>query len=211
MEAPSAGRSFLYDVVLPKVEALSWLAAILGFLAQWNQLGAGAFLLMLGLGTLSLVYFLRAYAPASHVRPDSAAYDPSAAYNDFPEPIERPSFLLDGLAPKLTGISGAVVLLGILFKLLVWPGSRVMLLVGSATLLLVVVLSALRQRLNWRALLLTALGGLMLYVPSETLIRQFYRHDPALTEKMIYQLRHSRDRAAGEAVRQRVSPRRANP
>jgi hypothetical protein len=189
MEAPGVGGSFMHDVVLPKVEIYGWLLAILGFLGYWNQLVAGALLLELGLGTLALTYFLRAFEPttAFHSRPDFAVAP-------RPQTLVAPdgSFYYDIVLPKVAMQGSAVTLLGTLFKLLF----------GAGTIMLVVLPQALRQQLNRRALAICALGGLMLYVPSATFVRQFHHNDPVLAEKIIFQLHHPRDQAAAEAVRQ---------
>ncbi|OGX90535.1 GldL-related protein [Hymenobacter coccineus] len=170
---------------LDLVEKIAWPAALLGLAAKWALVPAGSYLLLLGLGALATVYFLRSYWPAT-----SAAGEAPATAATF----------LDDYLRKVTGISAAVTLVGTLFKLLNWSSGNTMLVVGVATMALVVVLSAFRQYLSWFAVAIAAVGGLALYVPSETLIRQFHRNDPALVEKLVYQLHHPRDRAAADAV-----------
>ena len=44
------------------------------------------------------------------------------------------------------------------------------------------------------------LGALAWAVPTETMVRQFYRDDSVLVEKMIYQHQHPGDKAATAEV-----------
>lgn len=177
------------EKTLAAVEKIAWLLAILGFAAKWNLLAAGNIMLILGLGALSSVYLLRAYQPAA--------------------PVENPSFLLDNLLPKYLGIGGAVVFMGVLFKLMTWNNGTALLLVGTITTTAVVLLTVFNQLFASRALAAAALGGLLLYVPAETLVRQFHHDDPVLVTKMIYQLNHPLDRAAAADVHQYLQQKRA--
>ena len=202
-------KSFLYDMLLPKLEVAGWIMAILGFAAKWALYNAGNIGLIVGLGTLSEVYFLSAFAPlrindessSNPYRADGAQFSPLSA---------EPSFLVDSLLPKIINISSSVLLIGILFNLLDWNGGGMMLIVGVGTLLPAVVILALNQRMNQRALVLTVLGGLLMYVSSDTLARQFHRDDPILVEKLIYRNHHPRDRAANEDVRLYLQQKRAD-
>jgi hypothetical protein len=189
---------------LTVVEYLAWGIALTGFFLLWNQQAGGGILLIVGLGTLSIVYFLGAQLPVTQTAFGSAT---AASRNDgdFRAPIvapeAQPSFLLDTLSPKIMGISGSVILIGTLFKLLNWNGWYMMLLVGTVVMLVQAVLLLIKQRTNARALILTAIGGAMLAVSPETLVRQFNGKDPVLVEKMIYQMQNPHDRAAAEDLR----------
>lgn len=175
---------------LDAVEKIAWPAAFLGLAAKWALVGAGSYALVLGLGALATVYFMRSYWPGASVASGGA---PTSA---------APASFLDDYLRKVTGISAAVTLVGTLFKLMNWGNGNTLLVVGVATMALVVIGSAVAGRWSWLAVAIAALGGLALYVPSETLIRQFHRDDPELVEKLVYQLHHPRDRAAAEAVQQ---------
>ncbi|MBH8557856.1 GldL-related protein [Hymenobacter negativus] len=208
MEVRVESKSFLYDVLLPKLEPASWVLAIWGFIASWNQLAGGDVFLIIGLANLALVYYLSAYKPRSLTNTHGPNFESVASQQQILNTSQDTSFLLDTLAPKLIGISGAVVLIGTLFKLLFWSGSAIMLTVGTATMVLVVLLMALNQRLNRRAVVLAAIGIIMLTVSSETLMRQLHRDDPQLVELMVYQIHHPHDRAAADAVRIHINRKR---
>lgn len=202
-------NSFLYSMLLPKLEVAGWIMAILGFAGKCALYNAGNTALIMGLSTLSLVYFLKASAPIRvHDESPSSPYRADVAQFS-PTPTE-PSFLVDSLLPKIINIGSSVLLIGILFKLLDWNGAGMMLIVGVGTLLPAVVILALNQRMNQRALVLTVLGGLLMYVSSDTLARQFHRDDPILVEKLIYRNHHPRDRAANEDVRLYLQQKRAD-
>ncbi|AMJ66280.1 GldL-related protein [Hymenobacter sp. PAMC 26628] len=175
---------------LNTVEKIAWPVAVLGLAAKWALVPAGSYLLILALGALAAVYFLRSYWPAAAM---AGGGGPSAA---------APASFLGDYLRKVTGISAAVTLVGTLFKLMNWGSGNTLLVVGVATMALVVVGSALSGRWSWLAVALAALGALALYVPSETMIQTFHRDDPGLVERLVYQLHHPRDRAAAEAVQQ---------
>lgn len=210
MDDGVVSNSFLYDVLLPKLEPASWIVAIWGFIASWNQLVGGATFLIIGLANISIAYFLSAYKPSTPATTGGSYFEPVSSQQQLANTLDKPSFLLDSLAPKLVGISGAVVLVGTLFKLLFWNGSANMLMVGTGTIGLVVLLMTLNQRLDRRAVVLAAIGGVMLYFPSETLVRQFHRDDPELVELMVNQLHHPNDRAAARAVRIHIHQKRVH-
>ncbi|MBF9141186.1 GldL-related protein [Hymenobacter properus] len=198
----SMQKSFLFDTLLPKLHIVAWVVAILGFVAKWTQLEGGSTALIVGLATLSLVYFLTAYAPSRIPEDDSSAKSYPRQDTQIGESSKPASFLVDILLPKLINMSSAVLLVGMLFKLMSWNGSQTMLIVGEGTLFTAVILLLLNQRINVRALVLAALGGLLMYTSADDLVRQFHRDDPVLVEKMIYRNHHPHDRAANEAVRQ---------
>jgi type IV secretory pathway TrbD component len=56
-------------------------------------------------------------------------------------------------------------------------------------------------------LIIAALGLFIWAVPTEPLVRTFYRDDPALVEKMIYQQQHPGDKAAAAEVQRLLQAR----
>ncbi len=193
---------------LDTVEKIAWPLAILGFAAKWALVSAGNYLLLAGLGSLSVVYFLRSYWPgASAAQPQPGTAGQRRRLRSA-EGHGGADFLDDYLR-KITGISTAVILMGVLFKLMSWSSGATLLVVGVATMVLAICIAAFKQRLNWFALAIAALGGIMLYVPSETVVRQFHRDDPVLAEKMVYQIQHPSDRAAAADVQQYLQQKRA--
>lgn len=107
-------------------------------------------------------------------------------------------------------ISCAVVLIGCLFKLMFWNGSETMLRVGMLLLTFFVLAWAVNQRVNRRALVVAVVGGLMLSISSENLMRQLYRDDPQLVKIIVYQIHHPHDRAASEACAKQMREYRHN-
>ena len=202
MEAIEPQKSFLYDTLLPKVEKLGLIVTALGFVSAFMHIGRFETLMILGIGTLSVVAFLCAYKPAASSSDEVNC--PSQYFNNDNIPYEslvERNFLLDTLAPKVVSIAGACVLIGMLFKIEVWNGANIQLLVGEIPLVFFVGLMALNQRIDRRAALLAILGGAMLFISSETLLQQLHSDDPKLVELMVNQLHHPHDRAANEALR----------
>lgn len=187
-------------------EGVAWGETLLGLLLKWNLAIGGNILVLLGLSSLSLIYFMRAFLPAPAQL--SAPTDPGHSSPELA--ASKADFLGQAVLPKVIGIASAVVFVGISFKLLNLPGNLNLLLAGTASLGIVVGLLALRRQVSRTALVVGALGVMMILLPDELLIRQFHRDDPVLVEKMIYQLHHPHDPAANAAVRQYLQQRSAN-
>lgn len=182
-------RNFLYDEVLPRVAGISWLVAGLGILFRYFLLRGSTILLMVGLGNLAVVYFLRAFQPVVD------DYTPTSSL-DYQPVSESP-----GLLPKFQYIASSLTLIGILFKLLFWSGSAVLLSVGVTTVVLTLSLESAAGRLVVGPILLIAgLGMATWAIPTETFVQTFYRDDPALVEKMLFQQHHPNDKAATAEV-----------
>lgn len=189
---PARGN-FLYDDVLPRVMQISWPLAMLGVIFRFMLLQGGSMLLMVGIGTLAVVYYLRAFAPSAFTNEDF--------YTSYePVPNSPANFLLHAVAPKVQGIATAVCLIGILFKLLVWTGATMLLVIGVLCLAIVLAIHVFNSLLSNELLLFLAIGSTMLLIPTDDIIRRFYRDDPYLVEKMIFQHHHPHDRAAQTEV-----------
>ena len=203
-------QSFLYDILLPKVEKMHSLVTVLGVVLLWNHIKGGHILSMVGLCGLAVVYYLLPFKPLTFQ--DDINF-PQQYFNRTENTLpvsSNQSFFLDTLAPKVMYISSAVILVGTLFKLMFWSGGETMLRAGVPLLIFFVLAWTLNQRVNRRALLVAVLGGLMLTVSSETLMRQLYRDDPQLVEAIVYQIHHPHDRAALEAYQKRMREYRHN-
>ncbi len=102
----------------------------------------------------------------------------------------------------------AVTLIGVLFKVIFFPGSITLLQVGVSILLVATLTQLAVGNLVRRAAAVLILGITAWATPVETLVRQSYRHNPALLEKALYALKHPEDRAAAEEVRRLRKPQR---
>jgi hypothetical protein len=191
MEA-SAPKSFLFDSLLPRVEWLAWLLASAGIVLAWFAVPRANVFLVLGFHTLAVVYFLDAFAPRAKAIANSTYYEE--------ENTQNKSFLIERVVPQIQAQAMAFTSIGILFKLLFWAGANAFLLTGTLALGIVVAVQLYTNRLSRKVLLIASLGAIIAYIPSDELVRQFYRHDPVLTEKMLYHLHHPEDRAAAEEV-----------
>lgn len=201
-------KIFLYDMLLPKLEVFALVLAALGLALKLSLIIIGNTLLVIGLVTLSTVYFLRAFAPLKRIGVDEVNF-PEQYFdkptNKFSATSGEISFFSDTLLPKIIWLGGATAVIGILFKLMIWPGANNQLFAGFGSELIVITGLALNQRVNFRSILLGALSGIMLFVNPKYLVQQFHRDDPVLVEKMFYQMDHPRDSAAGAAIRQYIN------
>lgn len=209
MEEVEVRKNFVYDRLLPKLDLVFVSCCASGWILLWNQISGGDIFCIVGLGGLAEVYFLRAFEPPK-------IYDevnfPQQYFNrasTCPN-TKQQSFFLDSLAPKVMYISSACVLIGILFKLMFWKGAQTQLLAGMLPLAIFTIVLALNQRMNRRALVIAVLGGLMLSISTDDLMRQLYRDDPRLVELMVYQNHHPYDQAAQDAYAKRMREYRHN-
>ncbi|MDQ2770193.1 MAG: hypothetical protein M3Y54_06810 [Bacteroidota bacterium] len=211
MEMTEPKRSFLYDVLLPKVEAVALILSVLGLALKLSLISSGNTELIIGLSTLSTVYFLRAFAPSKRIGADEVNF-PEQYFgkptNHYAATSSEISFFSDSILPKVIWLGGATAIIGILFKLMIWPGANNQLFVGFGCELIVIIGLALNQRVSLRSIVLGALTGVMLLINPKYLVQQFHRDDPVLVEKMFYHMDHPRDSAAGAAVRQQLNQAR---
>ncbi|MET4073877.1 hypothetical protein [Hymenobacter sp. UYCo722] len=211
METTEPNRSFLFDVLLPKLEVISWILAVIGFVANWFQLRNADYLLIIGLGGLADVYMLKALSPLQIAADDEQylmANESGEHYSQIaPTDVRNSNF--DTVRRQIIAFGSGAIFAGVLFRLMAWEYNTNILLFGEACLLVAILSLALKQHYSMRLLLLAALGGLTLYIPAETWIHQFHGNDPILVQKMIYQLDHPRDQAAAQDVREYLKQKRA--
>lgn len=165
-----ATGNFLYDNVLPRVERISWLVEGVGLLLRYFLVSKGDLPLMVSLSTLAALYFLQAFSPEiEESGPD--------LYISYTPVVERVTLLR-----KSQYIASALTLLGVLFKLLFWQGQAELLLIGVPILLVTTSLKWAAGQVARPILIIAALGLFIWAVPTEPLMRIFYRDDPALVE-----------------------------
>lgn len=193
-----ASGNFLYDDVLPRVERIGWLLAITGLVSKYYLFAKADMLLMVGIGTLAVVYFLQTYAPVPTV-PATPKLEETSFYLRQGATRLPPPFL-GVVATKVISLSSALVLLGILSKLMFWKGATTLLLVGSFSSLIALALLSSVSQFSRIGFTIAILGISLLIIPTETLVRTFYRDDPALVGKMIFQHHHPEDKAAAAEV-----------
>ena len=189
---PPVSKNLLFDTLLPRVEWFAWLLASAGVVLAYFSYPRANIFIFLGFSTLATIYFLDAFAPRTHLI-DSFSYQEEITTQDK-------SFLVDRVVPQLQAQAMVATLVGIQFKLLFRPGSHTLLFVGTAILAVVVAIQLYANRFPRKILVIAVLGALVAYLPSDELVRQFYRHDPVRTEKMLYQLHHPDNEVAAREV-----------
>ncbi len=200
MEGQPQGN-FLYDAVLPKAELIFWLVLGLGLLLRGIFLVQGGdTLLLTGLEGLAIVYFLKAFEPSYTDIADESIFNTLSAS----PPSES---FISQLIRYILAFGNGLTFSGIAFKLLFWKGAAFMLPAGTGMLLLTIAWQSSVGSLTRQTVLTASLGLIAWAIPTETLVRQFYRNDSILVEKMIYQHQHPNDKAATAEVLRRLHAR----
>ncbi|WP_426491653.1 hypothetical protein [Hymenobacter sp. 102] len=180
--------------------------AVIGFLLKSALTDGGSPILLIGSGLLATLYFLGGYFQARPV-----SFSPP----EVQHPVHKAVVLR-----ILSGLPLAVVVVGILFRLMIWPGDTDELtsgLVLGIPLLIWAFLSSrnLRQgvptQVFYRLAAVMIVGAATLFTPVSSLIRWFHRDDTELADKMIYQVQHPNDPAAAQAVRSHLQTKRQQP
>ena len=206
MEA-SPKENFLYDAVLPKVELIGSLVAILGLLLRMLfLLPGGDTLVMSGLGSLAIAYSLRAFEPFTPYDISNAA-NAGDALADYVANESRVTVL----ARYLQFFGNMLTLGGVLFKFLFWHGANFMLPVGTIMLLLLVIWQSSTGIIRRQTILIASLGVCTWAISNEVLLRLRYPDDSALVEKILYHEQHPYDRAAALATQQALAAWRKRP
>jgi hypothetical protein len=162
---------------------------LLGILLKCSLLKGGDFLLFLGLGLLSMLYFVGSYFQARAVLGDI--------------PLTSTTSALIAIASKptsyaalriISGIVLSMVVVGILFKLMFWQGSGPQLvsgLIGSILLIGWAYASSkatgatysIPKNVLRRTTLVALLGAIVWVTPSTLLFGFFHRNDQTLVQK----------------------------
>jgi hypothetical protein len=116
---PFASRLYSFISILEKIFVATAAAAI-GF--KYLQLAGANMLLMAGLSGLAVIYFLCAFRPPEQKDAEGA--------------IEKRGFaslLGSTVLPKVSWIACSVLAVGVLYRLLHFPGANEMIMIGTAT------------------------------------------------------------------------------
>ncbi|WP_242922052.1 gliding motility protein GldL [Pontibacter liquoris] len=94
------GRSFIYDVLMPKVYGIGAAVVIIGALFKIQHWSGADFMLIVGLGTEAVIFFLSAFQP-QHAEPDWARVYPQLADDFAGEGLVPATAVSQG--PSITG------------------------------------------------------------------------------------------------------------
>lgn len=142
-EQPASFVELLQKKILPNVQHVALLIAIVGFIFLMLHYPGADQLLMIGFSTLAMAYFLMAFMPL---------YIPVGCKPD----------LYATLVYKIIYIGCAVAAIGILFQFLRFNGAYDILRIGSAATGVAMILSVLlivRKNDNWIVLKNTVIRG----------------------------------------------------
>ncbi len=156
--------ALLAKVILPKVELIAAVITIIGFLFnRLNQPGASE-MVMIGLSTLAGVFFITAFMIPAAIE-KAHQQETSKTFID----------LLILIVWKVMHISLAVATIGLLFYLLHLEGFSQMMLIGTMTLVIALLLSgflilqrnenlAIFKAVISKALMMAIIGSYILYI-----------------------------------------------
>jgi hypothetical protein len=175
--------------------------AAIGVVLKFTNGGGGGLLIVISLSVLAMIYFGGGILLFRERETNSG------------------STLVSGFA----SLCAAVIVAGIMFRLLYWPGSSIQLLAGMVTASAVVVIGYLRRRgaqdpakdryysgLVNRFLIKLAFAAILFSVPQSAMVRYQYRSDPQYAELLVNYLSDPENRAHWENLAryemQRISP-----
>ena len=153
---------------MKRAEVILNAIAIIGILMILLEFPGGRFLLILSIGILSLLYFYLGFAIFNDLR--------------FREIFKKISYskikALHILGAVGVGISLSICIIGILFRIMLWPGSAVQLLFGIISLSAIIILCLIRlkskvkfyKRILLRVVPILALGLLLYMLPIRQLV-----------------------------------------
>ena len=114
-----AAKSFLYDTLMPKIYGIGAAVVIVGALFKIEHWNGADIMLMVGLGTEAVIFFLSAFQPAPHdhdwslVYPElSAGYDPSTGNNSLDTSGKGLTMKLDDMLKNANVTPEALTTLG---------------------------------------------------------------------------------------------------
>lgn len=162
----------------------------------------GSFLLIIGLGMASLCCIVCAFLPTQVSVTNSVAPSDNYGMNAHQN---QPDFFVDFVFPKIIFLSSAVAAVGILFRLMSWQENTNFLIVGGTSLIISSGLMMAKGKMRPYAISLSVACAVLFFVSRKDIVQLFHRNEPALIEKMNYQIDHPKDKAAAEAVRQHLT------
>jgi hypothetical protein len=163
------------------VEKVLIILAIVGYVLKLLLIPGGSMLFYYCLIILWWLYFLLVFAFFNGIR--LTALFKKDSYKDIP--------MLHILGSVFAGFALSVGVLGILFKLMTWPGAGINLFVGIIVCLTIIIIIAIRRKDKYkvyynglliRLVAVTILCVALYFLPSITLIRMIYRNEPTYLE-----------------------------
>ena len=166
---------------MKRFEKLLIILAIVGYVLKMLLIPGGSMLFYYCSIILWWLYFLLGFAFFNGIR--LKALFKKESYTGIP--------MLHILGAVFTGLALSVGVLGILFKLMTWPGAGINLFVGMIVCLAIIIIIAIRRkdkyklyynRMLIRLVTVTILCVALYFLPSITLIRIIYRNEPTYLE-----------------------------
>jgi hypothetical protein len=155
-EGPTSFTELLQGKILPNVQRIALLLAVAGLAFSTLHYPGADQLLLIGFSTLAMSYFLMAFIPL-HI------------------PVGCKPDLYTSIIYKIIYIGCSATTIGILFQFLKFNGAREILMIGSSTTGLALLVAGFlfaRNRDNWIVLKDAVIRGGVLFLLSVYLMRQ---------------------------------------
>lgn len=175
-------------------EKILGIIILIGIILMLIPIPGGSILAILGVGLLSLLYFYLGFAFFNGIR----------ARNMF----KKASYVgIKGIriaGAILTGMSLSTVVVGILFKVMLWNGASSMLLISFVPLLVLIVISTIKylpnKEIYYKNILVRSavFGGIALFLlilPVNTILKLRHRNNPEYVNAVIAASEHPDDEA----------------
>jgi hypothetical protein len=162
---------------MKKIELILGLLGLVGVILGMAAIPGGSILSVLALCGLSVFYFYFSFAVLNGIH--GRDIFKKAAYKDIAA--------ADIVSAIGAGIALSIVVIGLLFKVMFWPGGSFMLLAGCLALIIAAIIGGIRlrtsksafpARLLKRAVIFGSLGLLCFFLPSNFFLKIKYRQHP---------------------------------
>jgi hypothetical protein len=157
---------------------------IIGVLLMLFSFPGQGILMVLGLGILAIIYTFFGFALLNNIR----------LRNIFKKDNYQDISTARILGSIIAGLSLAIALNGILFKLMFWPASNLLLIDGIVFLMIITIVGAIKYTKNKsafypklfkRTITISMLALFLLLLPSEKLVNIKYRNNPKYAKALL--------------------------
>lgn len=166
---------------MKRTEQILVLLAVLAIILNLALVPGGVAFTLLTLMLLSSLYFCFSFALLNGIRLRKV----------FKKESYQGVSALQILGAICTGFTLSLLLIGILFKLLRWPGANVDLMVGLLLATIIAIVCVIRyfmnasvfcKRILTRTIIATVAGIILIMIPAQTIVHFKYRNYPAYLE-----------------------------
>jgi hypothetical protein len=158
-----------------KAELILFVVAFMATIGNLNLISGSEFALVASMSSLGVIYIFGGMSGFQNSLRSITSFE-----------NHKTAFIF-----KISGYSMSILAMGILFYQLIWPGDRMMIIVGSLSCLIALIAvlfmqkevnSEQRKSLFPRLLIWTILGVLFLFLPQKNWVAVKYKNHPSVVE-----------------------------